>query len=109
LLARVQRNPGAVENVPDPSAAPEVDGAATMVYGKSQLLDQIPNDTEATRVFRVEGSADIGGAATEILSPEDLLAKLQQGDENATAVMPRTRRRPVRTRTDKGQENDDSD
>jgi len=39
-------------------------------------------------------------SATEMFTPEDLMARLEEESEDATVMMPRTRRRPVRKRTD---------
>ena len=73
--------------VPDPSAVPEVDGAATVMVDRQTLL----------QASEAEGSGD---AATEVFSPEELIARLAEEDGDATVMMPRTQRRPKRTRDD---------
>ena len=73
-------------------------------------MEPTPTDMEATQIFNMAEAEEEDEAATEIFSPEDLLAKLQEeAGEDATVMMPRTRRRPVRTRSGKGPKNDDSD
>ena len=74
--------------VPDPSAVPEVDGAATVMVDRQTLLQASEEKEES------------GDAATEVFSPEELIARLAEEDGDATVMMPRTQRRPKRTRDD---------
>ena len=85
LLAKLQ--PQGVPIIPDPSAVPEVDGAATVMVDR-QALRQASEAEES------------GDAATEVFSPEELIARLTEEDGDATVMMPRTQRRPKRTRDD---------
>jgi hypothetical protein len=96
----VAANPGHVEEVPDPSAAPDVDGAATMMFDRRSMATSEPSDEDATQVLQRMPSEGQGEAATEMFTPEDLMARLEEESDDATVMMPRTRRRPVRKRTE---------
>ena len=72
-------------NVPDPSAVPEIDGAATIMTVRQDLVAS--HDTQAD--------------ATEVFSPEALLQRLsaeENDDPDATVMMPIGGRRPPRSR-----------
>ena len=100
LLKKVAANPGHVEAVPDPSAAPDVDDLGTQVLRRPvSPVREVDAEAEmATQIFQ-RGGGD-GEAATEMFSPEDVLARLaEEADEDATVMMPVTRRRPVRKRS----------
>lgn len=100
LLKKVAANPGHVEEVPDPSAAPDVDGLRTLVLRRPTppALEVDAEAEMATQIFQRGGGE--GEASTEMFSPEDLLARLaEEADEDATVMMPVTRRRPVRSRS----------
>ena len=96
LLAKIQ--PQGVPVVPDPSAVPEVDGAATVMVDRQALIREHKAE-EAARA-KLQRAEDSGEAATEMFSPEDLAARLAEEDGDATVMMPRTQRRPKRTRED---------
>ena len=98
LLQKVTANPGHVDDVPDPAAAPNVDGVRTVV----RRVFDAPNDSEdATQVVPRSAPPPDSEAATEMFRPEDLLARLEA--EDATIVVPK-RGRPAPPHRD-----DDSD
>lgn len=100
LLQKVSANPGHVEDVPDPSAALDVDGASTMMFDRRSMAPSQQPDADATQVLKRTPDAREAEAATEMFTPQDLVARLEEESEDATVMMPRTRRRPVRQRTD---------
>jgi hypothetical protein len=105
LLKKVAANPGHVEEVPDPSAAPDVDGLRTQALRRpAPPAPEADAEAEmATQIFQRGGGE--GEASTEMFSPEDLLARLaEEADEDATVMMPFTRRRPVRKRSSDDEE-----
>ncbi len=74
LLQKVTANPGHVDDVPDPAAAPNVDGVRTVV----RRVFDAPSDAEdATQVVPRSAPPPDSEAATEMFRPEDLLARLE--------------------------------
>ena len=69
-----------------------------MMVDRETLIRQHKAE-EAARA-KLERGDDSGEAATEMFSPEDLAARLAEEDGDATVMMPRTQRRPKRTRED---------
>lgn len=98
LLQKVSANPGHVEDVPDPSAAPNVDGVRTVVR---RVFEPHDSSDDATQVVARAAPPDDPEAATEMFRPDDLRARLEA--EDATMVVPKQRRLPPKKR------NDDSD
>jgi hypothetical protein len=103
------------ELVPDPSAALDVDGAATVMFARTAL--NVPDDVDAdaaTAIFQrspdtspaVQASEeDEDEAATQIFSREELVAKLEaeenEEDGDRTIIVPRQRRVSPRHRKKK--------
>jgi len=97
LLAKLQ--PKTAPIVPDPSAVPEVDGASTVMVDR-QALGQQYGAADTNQDVAEQSSGESEDAATEMFSPEDLVARLTEDEGEATVMMPRTQRRPKRTRDD---------
>ena len=104
LLAKLQAermaNAPAPPSVPDPSAVPEVDQAATSMLDRDALLDRLEAGDDATSVIDRTTPATGTDGATEVFDLSALQARLEAEDPDSTVVMPRTQRRPKRTRDD---------
>ena len=92
LLAKLQSDKAPI--IPDPSAVPEIDGAATVMVDRQALLEAHREEGAASSPS-VENSGD---AATEMFNPEELIARLAEEEGDATVVVPRAVRRPKRNR-----------
>ena len=86
LLKKVSANPGHVEAVPDPSAAPHVDAVSTRPRRIPPRLDA---DPDATQILPVGPPADADEDATEMFDPQALMARLQDESEDATVMISR--------------------
>ena len=92
--------------IPDPSAAPDVDEAATMMFINPAHTSGSDSDSDAaTAIFEVSAKnqepveEDDADAATLIFSREDLLAKLKEEDDDArTSMMSREEMQAYRNR-----------
>ena len=65
-----------------------------------QALGQQYGAADTNQDVAEQSSGESEDAATEMFSPEDLVARLTEDEGEATVMMPRTQRRPKRTRDD---------
>ena len=90
-----------MDAVPDPSAVPEIDGAATVMTDRDTLVAAHQDQEAATQILSKATLEEGDEDATEMFTPDSLKERLTAADTvdpEATVMMPMTRRRPPRTR-----------